>query len=458
MLPLAADTAESLVMGYTTALTRFLQSSIAGKRPMRAMRDYMLEILQGVDRPSTIRMVWLIHWLGLALEEEDLLRYFDVDAAHDVAMRLMPVATDMHARLVIEASKRKSTIADWWDDMMAIMPSSFRVLSEGSEGWLTCAVHLAVVAPTDKWLGWSNYRRSETFHDMLGAEYQRLYSLASSPRLDTVLKMLRARLAVSRTIWYPYYAAMSDVGTVMAEMCHRRGRIQLAARHQVAARTWAMRAGVVATLSVTECRTERHGSFSIRGMRYLLTTAPYKSFARFLDSIRDIPSCRPAMRHADAFASRTIVSSVFADMPPLYARVDDSRLMRYVRSPAKLSADMEKTVREVRDDLLATFTPSEPMESAPGPPVVAARPVQIGLPVWNLTDWPKSMGMAMQVLSRTDKAHYHLALRAFEELDAVDQETLESDTYDSLDQFTKSFWSVVEKAEGPVLQVSESVV
>jgi hypothetical protein len=444
--PVPQESAESLVKGYKVVMTAASAFSARGKTSAAAVRGFVYDCLAEGSRLSSIRALWLARYMHETCLALNLSHMLDVTTTRHVAARMSDLVGDMRVRLGVEAGRRGSDLDEWWRDLASVLPTELRSMSEGSASWAMAAAHMMLQPPTGKWEALVR-AMAHASHAALARGH--LHDVRLPAKVRSRERTIDAASAVTRqlgTSYGAFYTAMYDVACVLSARLRRGGNVFGAEKILIAGLMWDMRAKIASTVRFhpDDDTSGRAGTIESVHGRCHLTTAPHSAYTRWHRALNAAPFVRLATKQMYPHHTPAVLSQTFADrQDPLFpvAPGAASRLYRYVTSPGRLAADMEKTLREIASDVQAVVTYYDTEELPHDIARVLTKSDEIQPLALNMNMFRPAEGSYWEVITQLDSAIASDVIDAVTRLDAAVAAEIESASYEGPKALEDAVWA-----------------
>jgi len=350
---MSSRTGEELIRGYTTVMATATSFVARGKLSASAARDYMYQYMSGQTDLRAIRTIWMSRYLAETIKGCGMSALIDETLVRQLASRFSDCANDMRVKLATEANRRGTTLELWWADITALLPKTLKSLKEGSASWAIALAHFLIFPYSHKWAGLPRALAHQS-HRALAAGVTRAVRLPAEVR--SAARVYEAARSTTRALaasYGAYYAAMYEVGMILAAQMFRAGNPVAEEKLQLAAGLWDIRAKVASTADLVVATPAMSGLFGRTTGPYAITTAPHAAYGRWQSRLSRARCVNTAMRRKFPHHIDGRVSGVFESIDSAIFPMGGQaavRLFRYAASPARLAIDIEATLRMMADD------------------------------------------------------------------------------------------------------------
>jgi len=350
-----SESGEGIITGFRTLISSRTAFSAKGKTSSSAVRGFIYDCLAESTSLKGIRALWLARYMHETTEALNLTHHLDTRATRNVASRMSELVEDMRTKLGVEAGRRGATLEEWWDDMAAQLPGDLASLAEGSASWAIATAHLIMHPPTPRWaalvraMAWASHSALARGH----LSDVRLPATIGSP--DRVFQAGSAVVRQLGASYGAYYSAMHDVASILAARQRRAGNKAGAEKMTLAGMMWDIRAKVAATVSLhlEDGTSSEAGRIPGKHGAYHLTTAPYPAYHRWYQLLNQSMLVSRVTKARFPHHSPAKISSCYLGVTQPLFNVpvgQNARVFRYATNPSRLTADIEKTLSQIRDD------------------------------------------------------------------------------------------------------------
>jgi len=357
-----APNQEMIISGYRQVAHAAATFTVRGRTSAAAVRDYMYQMLSASNTPQAVRTLWTVRYLAETAAATGITAHIDDTLIRQLASRMSDMAHDMRAKLAIEANRRGTTLEAWWSDVTALLPRTLSGLGEGSASWAIAMAHFLVFPYSHKWAGLTRAMAIASHRSMASGAVMQVKLPARIRSDERVYEAGRAATRSLAKTYGAYYSAMFEVGAMLAGQLNRLGNRPLSDRFRIAALMWDIRAKAASSIDLVPGTADHPGWLAENSGPYRLSTAPQSAYTRWRDFMTASRTVSSATKRSFAHHLAGRVSDEFAGKrTPLFATVGQpgARLFRYAANPELLGLEIEKTMREISDDVAATLAQFE---------------------------------------------------------------------------------------------------
>jgi hypothetical protein len=344
--------AEGIIAGYVSVMKKLHTFTSHGRTSGSAVRAIIYASLESIEGPNGMRAIWAIDSVKNTAMSMSISFSNDVHLVREAAPMLAPACIDLRQKITATAARRGQTLADWWDDLRAMLPWPLNEMAEGTRSWTLATTWLLLNPPTSKWAGVGLALRETTRVNLANGPVIRTPLPAELGSRERVMSAAASALSYLKAKFSAYYGSKADA-------CHLISKRPALALHRnakdifvLAGHTWSIRASVASTLSLTDNATM--GSMNISGdtVHLAFKTAPYAAYANFRAHLLSLSFVTPSTKEKFPETVPHRVSMLFNGIvEPLCHVPSYCDVFKYVLNPAKLAKDIEKTISQMTADV-----------------------------------------------------------------------------------------------------------
>jgi hypothetical protein len=365
-------------MPMATAVTRMVTGiRSVGKTPDRDVAREVYDALATCPAMTAVKMVAAIdtyiavrHALGYsATAPPD-----DLDA---LAARLVSVDQHMHTHICSAAAMRNEDPDAWFTAMKRQAPRAWRDLKPGTRGWARLAVRLLVMPTNSRWSKLLSALRAKASENLRMTVSEATAVSAVLPELSTEMLTAKAK-AVAEHLAAPFSARYDGRAlgiTLMARVLDKAGKKQAATMCRAAAAGWTLRQHFTRSIHASV------GTEPLEHARGRMSRATTRCVPLGGKTLSVLASCNPARSYrawyakmCDLYGEGTVScpddvsGTAVSDCVALIRRASVSPMeldeafeimrnvppaLRYALLPTTLADDLDKTLKEVFEDVYA---------------------------------------------------------------------------------------------------------
>lgn len=460
-----SETAESLVAGYRTVLSRGSAFSARGRTAVAAVRGFLYDCMSSsVDLPN-LRALWLVRYMNDTTNSLNLTHLLDATTSRHVAARMTGITDDLRMRLGVEAGRRGTDLNGWWTAMSAQLPRELSSMAEGSASWAIGAAHLLLHPPTPKWAALTR-AMAHASHRAMARTYLKDVRLPAV--VGSAERSFAAGSAVARQLGASYgafYGAMHDVASVLAGRLRRGGSLSLANKVELAGLMWDIRAKVASTVTLhgEDGTSDQAGRITTRQGTYHITIAPYPAYQRWLKRLNEATFVTRPTKQQFPHHTPPVLSTVFSGIrQPLFLVSPSaaSRLFRYSGDPSRLAADIESTLRELLADVrdVMVYYDDEKLASDLPPEPLTGESIPLGSFSVDVEQFRPVAGTYWDLISSMEPLDAQDIVDTVIRMDKAQAEEIEQGSYSTQEELKELVWGLAASAKEAVAAGRDAVI
>lgn len=344
---------ESVIGAYSSIMSYMHPTVTHGRGASLATRAYLFAVLSGPADRHSIRATWMVQALRVTTHLLGLDASRDRKYVSAVASRISPMVTDMRIKMQSEAVSRNATLSEWWDNLRAELPSYLAQASEGTGSWCNAVAWLMLNPPTPRWDTLLGALTVTSFKSLPAAEMSGMTLPSALQSFDRVFAGANSKAISLATAYSSYYAARADAASIIGQHAYRLGLHRVASMTRLAGKLWMIRAAAVSTLTIHAGVGKRFWSCDRFWLGY--TIAPYAAYREFYEALDKSKYVSARIKAAYPPQVAGPVSAVFTAQREAFGiDAPNVPVFRYFSLPSTLGNDIEKSVRQICEDVSAT--------------------------------------------------------------------------------------------------------
>jgi len=368
---------------------------VRGKTSVAVLRAAMYNTLMKLVPDKAITMYMTLKYVRAACAEMNL------DISHYALLRslgkqISEAVQSIHHNMAEEASFHGSSLEDWWEDALSVMPLESRPPENNTSGWCVVMAWMLLNHPTEKWLNLERGAGKALMAKVLRAELREMRTRSNNTLRERIRTAGQAVLQHMAQKFVGFYGAMWKVYQVLSDATAFVGKTphekKLAKERmksampslKLGALMWQFRGRFLRSLHLEELEgapsTTQHKVIRTARGSYVLKAVPYRRYAALRHAIElDRLLSGTVLKWFPAAGDKrvNVISTWLRTLPTPLAPVErgtPTRLLRYIINPRLLAENLENDMMLIADDVRSAMLGYEEMSELAEDPTMQASP------------------------------------------------------------------------------------